>query len=411
MSTLKTRIILPNKTANDWAASDRVLSAGELALVVDGSSFKLVAGDGKTYSEGVKALESTSTTQHYEVSSYDQLSGSYFNGDTAVVKEEIADGKYSYTAYVYDGDISDWKAMDGNYSAENVYFENDFTCAGNYDKVGNVEKGTTLSATGKSLKDVMQSIFTKRLQPVAATQPSVSVTAANMKAYEVGTKNITPSWSASLNPGSYTYGPDTGITASSWSVVNNTTSETSTAASGSFANIAQVTDTTSYKLTTTASYAAGAVAVDNLGDPSDPTIQIAAGSKSKDSGTVTGFRNTFYGILTTTDEITSAVVRELTGKTTSALSNVKLAVGGAVRVVVAIPKAKPTGATGSYNTFSGATLSKVLDENDSNSNLNGQFTRIEVAVEGAEGYDAITYSVYYIDFASAHATDNFVITQ
>jgi len=59
------------------------------------------------------------------------LSGSYTNGDTAVVKQLIVssetDSRYSYTAYVYDASISAWKAMDGNYSAENVYLPNDMT--------------------------------------------------------------------------------------------------------------------------------------------------------------------------------------------------------------------------------------------------------------------------------------------
>lgn len=84
------------------------------------------------------------------------------------MKAQIADtGKYTYTAYVYDGEK--WAAMDGNYDAENVYFTNDITLAGNYTTVGNVTKaqnGTgTLSAKGKSVKDVMMEIFTKKLQP------------------------------------------------------------------------------------------------------------------------------------------------------------------------------------------------------------------------------------------------------
>lgn len=420
MATIKTRILLPTKTAAEWESSDRVLSAGELALVTDDNGgFKLIAGDGKTYGEGVRELEAGSTTAHYEVTDLVQLSGVYNNGDTAVVKKILAEGKDpSYTAYVYDGALSAWKAMDGNYSAENVYFENDFTCAGTYTRVGNVTKtetGTaTLSAAGKSLKDVIQSIFTERQQPSSGnTDPSVSLTASNLKSYEVGTKNVIPSWSASLNAGSYKFGPATGITSKSWSVKNNTTSEISATASGSFAAIDQVTDNTNYVLTATASYDAGAVAYDNLGDPSNPTVQIAAGSKSKSSGAIRGFRNTFYGCLTTKGEITSSVIRGLANKTTKALSNQTLAVGGALRVIIAIPAGLHGVAKEDtdYNTFNGAKLSKVLDVNDSNSNLNGQFTKTTVQVEGANGYDAIDYSVYYIDFASAHSTDNFVITQ
>jgi hypothetical protein len=423
---------LKHDTLENWEKSTLSLALGEVAFAecTDGS-FQMRVGDGEhTWSElsaspikwsadqieGLNDAIASLSTTHYEVSDLAELSNTYNNGDTAVVKKTIAGGKESYTAYVYDAPLSNWKAMDGNYSAENVYFENDFTCAGTYTRVGNVTKtetGTaTLSAAGKSLKDVIQSIFTERQQPSSGnTDPSVSLTASALKAYEVGTKSITPSWSASLNPGSYKFGPATGITAKSWSVKNNTTTETSTEASGSFNAVAQVTDTTSYQLTATASYDAGAVAKDNLGDPSSPTVQIAAGSKEKASGTITGFRNTLYGILTEKKELTSDVIRGLANKTTSKLNNTTLAVGGAVRVVIAIPKAKPSNAKGSYNTCDAAKLSKVLDVNDSNSNLNGQFTKIYVDVKGAEGYDAISYSVYYIDFSGPHSTDNFVITQ
>ena len=44
-------------------------------------------------------------------------------GDIAIVKDPIADGVYQYTAYVYNG--SAWAAMDGNYNANNVYFDED----------------------------------------------------------------------------------------------------------------------------------------------------------------------------------------------------------------------------------------------------------------------------------------------
>ena len=47
-------------------------------------------------------------------------SNSLNSGDIAVVKELIAEDKYQYTAYVFD---NVWKAMDGNYDADNVYFD------------------------------------------------------------------------------------------------------------------------------------------------------------------------------------------------------------------------------------------------------------------------------------------------
>ena len=85
---------------------------------------------------------------HYEASSLEQLSNysSYKNGDTAVVKTDIAGTAKSYTAYVWDASVAGsnkWAAMDGNYSAENVYFKNDISCAGDYTQVGNISKSAT----------------------------------------------------------------------------------------------------------------------------------------------------------------------------------------------------------------------------------------------------------------------------
>ena len=44
-------------------------------------------------------------------------------GDIGIVKVSISEDKYQYTAYVYNG--SQWAAMDGNYSPDSIYFEED----------------------------------------------------------------------------------------------------------------------------------------------------------------------------------------------------------------------------------------------------------------------------------------------
>lgn len=100
------------------------------------------------------------STSHYMVSALAELSDSYNNGDTAVVKTLIADDKYSYTAYVYDGSVSDWKAMDGNYNAENVYFNEDMTYTAAIGVLSSPENGSaTLSSNGKSLEEVFKMIL------------------------------------------------------------------------------------------------------------------------------------------------------------------------------------------------------------------------------------------------------------
>ena len=79
--------------------------------------------------------------------------------------------------------------MDGNYSASNVFLNDDITLAGNYSSIGNYSKGSTISA-GTSIQDMMANMLSQRLQPGTPTQPAVSVT-FNSGANEVGTK-ITP---------------------------------------------------------------------------------------------------------------------------------------------------------------------------------------------------------------------------
>lgn len=68
--------------------------------------------------------------------------------DIFVVKALIAGGKYSYTAYVYDGSV--WAAMDGNYSAENVYFADDLTYTAAIGVLTVPSSGSgTIAASGK----------------------------------------------------------------------------------------------------------------------------------------------------------------------------------------------------------------------------------------------------------------------
>lgn len=153
-------------------------------------------------------------------------------GDMGVVISAIdgADGtKKSYTAYVYDEGA--WKAMDGNYDAGNVYFGEDLTYTVAIGTLAKPNGSSTLSAKGKSVKEVLASILAKEANP-DKTEPSVSfTTSTGLGTYEIGTKrNLT--YAVSLDAGSYTYGPATGITAQSWSVVCDGVSKTT--ANGTF---------------------------------------------------------------------------------------------------------------------------------------------------------------------------------
>ena len=312
--------------------------------------------------------------------------------DYCIVKTQIGStGKYQHTAYVYNG--SNWEAMDGNYSAENVYWPEDLVTTS---AVGNITLNNgqaTIPAAGKSLKDVWNSIFVKEKNPTV-TQPSVSISAPQNKAYEVGT-TVTPTYTASLNAGSYEFGPATGVTAESWEITD-TDSHSASTNSGSF-DAFVVGDDTNYKITAKANYGAGVVPKTNIGNNA-PDFAITAGSKTATSAAVTGYRNGFYGTLTTKNgAIDSDLVRSLskkTGKTPVAGNTWDVPIPvGALRVVFAYP----------------ATIRDVnfvADVNGMGADVKTAFTLHQIDVEGANNYTAIAYKVYVMDLANPNDVAN-----
>lgn len=410
--TLNTRIIMRNDTAENWITKNPTLSKGEFGVENDTNKFKI--GDGATawkelaYAGADETVIKSIINANRDACTYVDLTEgqedadglatitSPKQGDTAIVRKAIDDTHKSYTAYVYNGTA--WAAMDGNYNADNVYLDMNITMAGNYTQVGNLTKtqnGTATFATkGKSIAAALTDIFSKRLQPGTPTAPAVTLTFGQAKAYEVGT-TVSPSYSATLSAGSYTYGPATGITATSWEITD-TAGNTATTASGSFADVI-VADDTNYKITAKANYGEGAVAKDNLGSDSSPVVKIAAGSATKTSGAITGYRNTFYGTVTEKAEVTSTIIRGLSGKSGAAWANgksftVNIPVG-AVRVIFAYPAALQD-------------VSSVKDVNGLNAEIKSAFTKSSVTVAGAGADAGIAYKVYVTDFAEPVAKAN-----
>lgn len=282
----------------------------------------------------------------------------------------------------------------GTVSATDVMFDSDLVFTEEFGRYVPTDGKVTIPAAGKSWYEVLMDAYSQDKDP-AVTQPSVTLTASNVKAYEVGT-SVTPSYTAVLNAGSYEYGPATGVTATAWSVSNTETDEVLTTASGSFAAVT-VGDDTNYSITAQATYGDGAVPVTALGSPYADG-QIKAGTKSATKSKISGYRNSFYGTLTTKDgEINSTLVRSLTGKSAKALVNgntfnISIPVG-AIRVVFAYPAALRD-------------VSSVQDVNGMNAEIKTAFTQYTVSVEGANGYTGIDYKVYVMDMANANDTAN-----
>lgn len=343
--TIKTIIQLRRATEEQWSQSGGtfVPKAGEPCLTLDGENAGRVKyGDGS--------------------STWSQLP---YSGGTDIVE--------------IDSDI--------------VKFDNDFTFTYTFGKYAPGGDGSVnVPATGKTLNQLLLDAFAEEKNP-SITQPSVSVSSSQIKAYEAGT-NVTPSYNATLNKGSYQYGPDTAVTATSWSVKFDT--QTLTTNSGSFTQI-QVTDSTNLKITATAEYGDGAIPVTNLGTSYEEG-QIKAGSKSGSTGAITGYRQIFYGVRTETSEINSAVIRGLTATNKAAAGmtiNSLLAGAGAKQFVVAVPQS-----SGLRITAANITSSLNADVTDSYAKQG------PVQVEGANGFTAVPYDVFVYQPASIDPTEN-----
>lgn len=345
------------------------------------------------------------------------------DGDVAIVKALIANGKYSYTSYVYEAALDvegnpscGWSAMDGNYSAANVFLKDKIVLAGDYGKdsrndkitsIGNLRIGDEIAA-GTSLQALFMDMLSQRLQPADPTNPSASITLymdgatkkSSAGAVEVGT-TVTPSYTASLSAGSYTYGPATGVTATSYTITStgrktvdgataDTVEDSATTSTGTFTSFV-VDDDTSYKLSVSIPHNAGVVANDNLGSASNPEKKIAAGTKTATSGTVTGFRSIFYGYKaggTTLDvaNLTSAQIRAL-GNAATTTKPTSMTTNKMQQIFFAFPATMKVGKPVVKDATNGAPQT-VSD-------------KVTVKVEGKDGFTAVDYDVYYVNNAAA----------
>lgn len=320
----------------------------------------------------------------------------------------IADDNDNTAGYVFNGDK--WIAFSGNVSADNVIFSKDIICAGNYTQVGNITKKQTeaipISTAGKSLQFVMDKIFTQELQP-NVTNPSVGITLTNAGSYEVGTE-ITPNYSVSFNAGSYTYGPATGVTFSNL-VVTDTDGNTKNDNSGTF-DAFTISDTTNYKVSATADHTGGAVAQSNVGNPSNPIKQIAAGTKSSSpSSAITGYRSFFYGVVDNTNPITSALIRGLTNSNKAYKSSETFTIyankyNDPKRIIIAYPA--NCGRVGIKDNDS------VIMPSAMNAAVGDSYKKQAdtVNVEGVNGFDTIPYTVWVYQPAKLDPTEIHKIT-
>lgn len=408
--TINTRIQLRNDLAATWNSKNPVLKKGEIGIEID--TRKMKVGDGTTAWKALSYMgadandilavinENRDTCTQIELNQgqtdADGLATitSPKKGDTAIVSKLIVGDKRSYTAYVYNGE--NWAACDGNYSADNVYFDKDLTLT---EAFGRYKPGTSGSvdvpSTGKSVYSLINDAFSEEKNPTAI-QPSASVTiSGGSGTFEIGTKK-TLSYTASLNGGSYTYGPNpTGVAATGYTVTCD--GKTANTATGSFADI--VADGTK-KISVSITHSAGSIPTTNKGKEY-AAAQIKAGTKTTTSNqSLVGVRYMFWGPMTEDTALNSASIRALSKKDAVAKKTLTTfgAGAGAKKIVVAVP--------------AGYKVTKVLMPSAMNADATASFVKqnTQVQVEGAEGYAATAYDVWVYQPASIDSTETYAVT-
>lgn len=403
MAELKTRLQVLNDTAEALAAkSTAVPLRGE--IVYDQTNRKMKIGDGNTAlgdlkfvgGDSAKHFDAVANADEEDVAAILRVVGDaeIHTGDTAIVKRVITGDKIAHTAYVYNG--TNWAACDGNYRADNVYFDDDITYTVAIGTLAKPSGSAKFAAKGKNVEQVLSTLMAAEANP-SKSNPTVSFSAqGGFGTFEIGTKkNLT--YTAALSAGSYTYGPPTGIAATSWEVSCTGVTEKKTTATGTFENI--IAEATAKKITAKATYNEGAIPVTNLGNPY-PAGKITAGSASKDSSTLQGVRYMFWGPMTTDAAIDSAAVRALAHKQATATDALATfgAGEGAKKVVVAVPSDRK--------------ITKVLMPSALNADVTALFVKqsTTVPVNGANNYAAAAYNIYVYQPASIDAGETYTVT-
>lgn len=393
-SNIKTRIILRNDELSNWNTSELVLNQGEIALArrEDGSYEMRIGNGGKTWTQlgpqnymlsasqviGLESAMSQLSTSHYEVGGLDELSDSYTNGDTAVVKQLIVssetDSRYSYTAYVYDASISAWKAMDGNYSAENVYLPNDMTMTYQFGKYAVPQSGSyVLSCKGMSVAEMINDAYAQTASG-SVKDPSISLTTTASLNGEVGSTYTVPKATLTFKSGEYQYSNPktaTGVKVLAGNAsISCTTEGTSATNSGDLANNGMlelpagtanaktfVDSPTTYDYSAKAVWTDGSIPKNNIGGD-DSAKQIKTNSSNPAtktaSCTATGWRRMYIGSVASDAEINEATLKALSYKEKASALTITVSSSGqpapdteatvgttlveeAVKIIVALP--------------------------------------------------------------------------
>ena len=359
-------------------------------------------------------------------------------GDYAVVNKYVTNDiieKTAYTAIKGDDNIV-WKALDGNYDAENVYFGSNLIATENVGTIS-IPQGsgsTTVNVSGLNLKQALMKILAKEKYP-SVSQPKVTIRFTNVSSVEYGS-TITPKATVSFNAGSYQYQPSTGVTMQNGTITTtNTTSSINNVGLFTFPDYCITPDTNyggkTYTASVSLNHSAGHQPKTNLGNNAtieipdaegNPVAAIPSGTiNANSSNSFSGYAaGRIYGYVTDDLKFSETNVSE----NTDIINNndtMKKSEDGKIAGTFEFdinPGAK-TIYIGAYGTH---TLTKVLNTTN-NSNMTARFTIINpdkpnetviynnIPIYGASDKFTGYYTIWSYTPAEPYVTDaHFIVT-
>ena len=314
------------------------------------------------------------------------------------IAQAITDGKLTPGTLVITSDTNESAFIDAESNVDYLKERLQEDIQVNGVNIGNWTDGKTIPA-GLTIDEFIKQMVQKAI-PATYTQPTVTLAnngGAAAGNVEAGT-SVTPKLKATFNKN------DAGDI--STLVIKNGASIVATGNSSTLDYVAEspiVVGDASVSFTAEATYAEGVIKNNNLGEAS-PDGHIEAGSKTSSSFTYTGKRKMFYGTgVGATPEITSDLIRGLSGSKLDPANGNKITVNVAVGqqyIVIAYPA-----------TLKDITTIRYEEGNDNSMVAN--FTKSTANVADARGGDngLMSYKVYtYAMSVPAPAAMTFIVT-
>lgn len=286
--------------------------------------------------------------------------------------------------------------------------------ASGYVKVPN-SKGMT---TSELLLDALSEVKEPTIGQPTIDGSATIVGGGEMGAYVTGVK-----WDGRFTDGSYQYGskekPDstaTGLSASNvtWSVKNNIDTQTATSEDKTFTFDSSVypqinSESSKTYATVTATYsldASGArTPLNNVGVETEGKIASKTNVELVKNANATGYRKPFWGIKASTAAIADPT--KITSAQVRALGSSGTATKGLPTTTAAKPYVVAAGSQQVFFLAKAGTYSSLTATDAAAMNAGVTFTKVAnaVNVEGANGYTATAYDMWYVDWGAGIDAD------